>query len=135
MPPMFRFEPSPSGTAMGGGGVTVTEENPSRCIRIDGFRRKKDSLIHLAVTNGRKEKYQIGVLESGEVLLERDVLPGKELQEQLVPLGDRRYTFSISAYTDQAQELPTQVGFAVYRFENNKDPIQSLVMINLGAGQ
>lgn len=134
MPPMFRFEPSPSGTAMGGGGVTVTVENPSRCIRIDGFRRTRDSLIHLAVTNGREEKYQVGVLESGEVLLERDVLPGKELKERLVPLGDRRYTFSISAYPDQAKELPTKVGFAVYRFENDTEPVQSLVMINLGAG-
>jgi len=135
MPPMFWFEPNPSGTAMGGGGVTLTVENPSRCIRIDGFRRKSDSLLHLWVTNGREEKYQVGVLESGEVLLERDVLPGKELGEQLVPLGDRRYTFAISANPDQAQELPTQIGFAVYRFENDTDPILSLVMINLGAGQ
>jgi len=135
MPPMFLFEPSTSGTAIGGGGVTVTVENPSRCIRIDGFGREKDSLIHLVVTNGREENYQVGVLESGEVLLERDVLPGKELHEQLVPLGDRRYTFSISAYVDQAQELPTQVGFAVYRFEDDTEPVQSLMMINLGAGQ
>ena len=135
MPPLFRFESGPNPTELGGGGVTLTVENPSRCVRIDGFRRKIDSLIHLAVTNGRKEKYRVGVLESGELLFEQDVLPGQKMGEQLEPFGDRRYTFSISAYPDQVKELPTHVGFAVYRYENDRDPILSLVMINLGAGQ
>ena len=135
MPPLFRFEPAPNYTELGAGGVTVTLENPSTCIRIDGFSHKRDSQIHLLVINGRKENYQVGVLESDALLFERDVLPGERLEEQLVPVGNRRYTFSISAYPDQATELPTHVGFAVYRYENEEDPVQSLVMINFGAGQ
>ena len=134
-PPLISFEPNPSGTELGGGGVTVTLENPSRCIRIDGFRLKRDSLIHFLVINGRKEEYRFRVLESGELLFEREVPPGQELKERLVPIGDRRYTLSVSALPDQATELPTQVGFAVYRYENEEDPVQSLVMINFGAGQ
>jgi len=134
MPPMFRWESDPH-NELGGGGLTITVENPSRCVRIDGFHNKRDSAIHLAVTNGRKDKYRVRVLESGELLIERDVLPGERLEEQLVPLGDRRYTFSISAYPDQAKELPTQVGFGVYRYEDDSEPTQALVMFNLGAGQ
>lgn len=135
MPPLVRFDSSPNATELGAGVVTVTVENPSRCVRMDGFRSKRDSAVLLVVSNLRKEKYQFGVLESGELLIERDVLPGQEFHEQLVPLGDRRYTFSISAYPDRAKELPTQVGFAVYRYENDTDPVQSLVMFNIGAGQ
>lgn len=134
-PPLVSFEPNPNGTELGGGVVTVTAENPSGCVRIDGFRRKRDSLIHLVVTNGRSEEYRVGVLDSGEPLFERAILPGQELKEQLVPIGTRRYTLSVSAYPDQATELPTHVGFAVYRYENEEDPVQSLVMINFGAGQ
>lgn len=57
MPSLFRFESGRNHTELGGGVLTVTVENPSICVRIDGFRRKRDSLIHLAVTNGRKDNY------------------------------------------------------------------------------
>ena len=135
MPPLFWWESQELETELGGGSVTVTADNPSRCVRFDGSRLTRDSLIYLVIANDRKDKFLVRVLESGKLLHEGDILPGESLTEEVIPAGDRRYTFSISADPNQAIVLPTNVGFSVYRYEGGKDPAKSLVQFYFGSGQ
>ncbi len=132
MPPAFSFAGNENES--GGGVVTLTDENPTRCVRFDGVRRAQDTKILLMVENQGQQDFLIRVLESGKPLLERDVLPGELLEEELIPADDRRYTFWISAGSNHAEEARTDVGFGIYRYEY-QDLVMSWIRIGLGVGQ
>ncbi len=129
MPALFSFSGSENEYA--GGVVSLSSESPARCIRFDGVHVAKDKSILLIVENREEKSFRIEILESGEPLLERDLQPGESLEEELMPVGDRRYSIGISANPSIAEVSQTEVGFAIYRYEY-PDLVMSLVQIGLG---
>ena len=132
MPPVFSF--AGNGNENGGGVVTLTDENPTRCLRFDGAHRAKDAKILLMVENHGQQDFLMRVLESGNPLFERDVLPGELLNAELVPEGDRRYSFWISVDPDHTDDLPMKIGFAISRYDD-QELVMSWIRIGLGVGQ
>ena len=88
MPPVFSF--AGNGNENGGGVVTLTDDNPTRCLRFDGVHRAKDAKILLMVENHGQQDFLMRVLESGKPLFERDVLPGELLDAELAAILHER---------------------------------------------
>lgn len=118
--------------AFGGGLIHISADQPTKCIRSDGFEYVADEAILLAVTNETQSDFFLRVLESGEPLFERHVAARETIKEELNPSADRLYTFSISIDPENSPELPVKVGFSIGRYLD-VEVISSLVQIGIGA--
>ncbi len=121
-------------SSYGAGLLVITEDETTKCIRLDGFDPTEDVAIYLRVTNDSANEFFVQVRESGTLLFERYVLPKEPVKEELIPSAGRRYTYSISAAPQNAQALPAKVGFVMYRDTNDQKHMMSLVHVSIGDG-
>lgn len=120
--------------AYGGGLIHMTADQPTKCIRSDGFDFAEDGSIFFFVTNRTQSGVFLRVLESGELLFERHVAARESIEEELIPSADRRYTYSISLDPENTRELPVKAGFSISRYVDVEGRfIGSLVQIGIGA--
>lgn len=119
-------------SAYSGGLINITADQPTKCIRSDGFDFAEDVAILLGVTNDTDNDFFVRVLESGTLIYERYVLAQESVGEELIPSADRRYTYSISVDPDSARQFPIKVGYSGHRGENGQKLMMSLIQIRIG---
>ena len=118
-------------SAYGAGLVHITEDQPTKCIRSDGFEYGEDGSVLLFVDNRTQSDFFLSVLESGEPLYERHVAARETIKKELAPSADRKYTYSISIDRENTAELPVKAGIGIVRYLDVQT-ITSLVQIGIG---